>query len=160
MAGTDTHMDNLKLVALDADDLEILSTHLQDAVLRVGDMAYLAKEMRFVAIANRFDWSQATNANGKGLGKNQYERRRSALRFERVLAAQVQNISLDAKDVVLELLAIQYEAAEAPEAYISLVFAAGGMVRLHVECVEAELKDLGAVWRTSSKPSHPDDMPG
>ena len=52
-------MEDLKLIALDPEDLQVLSCHLQDAVIRVGDMAYLKAEMRFAAIANRFDWERA-----------------------------------------------------------------------------------------------------
>ena len=38
-----TPMPDLKLIALDAEDLGVISAHLQDAVLRVGDMVYLPK---------------------------------------------------------------------------------------------------------------------
>ena len=47
-------MPELKLIALDAEDLSVISTHLQDAVLHVGDMAFLKREMRFAAVANRW----------------------------------------------------------------------------------------------------------
>src|SRR4249919_3912637 len=40
--------ENLRLIALDAEDLAVLAAHLQDAILRVGDMIYLADEQRFV----------------------------------------------------------------------------------------------------------------
>ncbi len=50
-------MPELKLIALDADDLKVISAHLQDAVLRVGDIAYLPRERRFAALGNRFDWT-------------------------------------------------------------------------------------------------------
>ena len=49
-------MSELKLIALDAEDLSVLSANLQDAVLRIADIAYLPREKRFAAIANRFDW--------------------------------------------------------------------------------------------------------
>ena len=58
-------MPDLKLIALDAEDLGVISAHLQDAVLRVGDMVYLPNEKRFVAMANRFDWAQANVVAGK-----------------------------------------------------------------------------------------------
>ena len=32
--------DQLRLIALDEEDLEVVSSHLQDAVVRVGEMAY------------------------------------------------------------------------------------------------------------------------
>lgn len=50
-------MDKLKLIALDAEDLAVVSAHLQDAVLKVADMAYLPREKRFAMLVNRFDWA-------------------------------------------------------------------------------------------------------
>ena len=145
-------MEDLKLIALDIDDLRVLSCHLQDAVARVGDMAYLRDEMRFAAIVNRFDWEQAQKADGA------YQRRRCGLRFERVTGAQVLGVDLRQKDAVLELLAVTFEpSAEAPMGTVTLSFAGGMAIRLQVECVEAELRDLGAVWRTESKPEHAGD---
>jgi hypothetical protein len=149
-------MENLKLIALDAEDLGVLSVHLQDAVARVGDLAYLPSEHRFAAILNRFDW--AKSAASAGRRKSRYERRRAGLRFERVRGAQLQGIDLRSKDAVLSLLAIQYEqrTADDPAGLITLVFAGNAAIRLDVECIEAELKDLGGAWRARAKPDHPD----
>ena len=84
-------MAELKLIAFDADDLAVISAHLQDAVLKVGDIAYLPRERRFAAVGNRFDWADALRAATR---PQEYARRRTALRFERVLGAQVQGIDL------------------------------------------------------------------
>jgi Protein of unknown function (DUF2948) len=148
-------MAELKLIAFDADDLAVMSAHLQDAVLRIGDIAYLPRERRFAAIGNRFDWADAIK--GSDSGAQDYTRRRTALRFERVLGAQLQGIDLASTDAVLCLLAISYEPAEAPAGSVTLHFADGGAIRLHVECIEAELKDLGPVWRVDSMPKHAGD---
>jgi hypothetical protein len=154
---TPPDVSTLKLVALDADDLKVVSAHLQDAVLKVADMAFVPREQRFAAILNRFDWT-ATLATGKS---DSATRRQSALRFERVLGAKVSGIDLKAGHEVLELLAVQFEptAAEDPQGHVTLVFAGGGAVRLHVECIEAELKDLGPAWQARAVPKHPDDEP-
>lgn len=144
-------MQLLKLAALDTEDLEVLSAHLQDAVMRVGDIAYVPGQMRFAMVLNRFDWESASGSEG---GKKRFERRRSALRFDRVLGAQIQGIRQSARNAVLELLAIQFEETDEPEGYVTLVFAGGAGIRLHVECIEAEMKDLGPVWRAKSKPEH------
>jgi Protein of unknown function (DUF2948) len=146
-------MSELKLIALDAEDLSVLSANLQDAVLRVADVAYLPREKRFAAIANRFDWATAEQGQGT------YARRRAAVRFERVLAAQLHGIDLANREAVLALLAISFEPTEAPEGHVTLHFADGAAIRLHVECIEAELKDLGPVWQAKSKPRHPDEDP-
>ncbi len=150
-------MTDLKLIALDAEDLAVLSAHLQDAVLRVADIAFLKREKRFAAILNRFDWNVAVAEGAKR--KKQQVRRRSGLRFERVLAAQTTGFDLKAKDAVLNLLAIGFEATEEPEGHVLLLFSGGAAIRLQVECIEAELKDLGAAWRARAKPNHPGDEP-
>ena len=41
-------MELLKLVALDRDDLDVVSTHLQDATLSVGDVIWRPAEKRLV----------------------------------------------------------------------------------------------------------------
>jgi hypothetical protein len=156
-------MPDLKLIALDAEDLAIISAHLQDAVLKVGDLAFLRHEKRFAAVANRFDWVEALEREGtdkSGAADVPYARRRAALRFERVLGAQVHGVDLKNKGAVTSLLAISFEPDEAPAGHITLQLADGGAIRLSVECIEAELRDLGPVWQAKSKPRHPDEPPG
>lgn len=141
-------MAELKLIALEQDDLTVLSAHLQDAVLRIGDLAWMPREKRFALVANRFNWDTANNA------PDRKERSRAALRFEHVLNAKVQGLDLRASDTVLSLLAIQFEETEAPGGIITLIFAGDGAIQLNVECIEGELRDLGASWKTRSRPTH------
>lgn len=147
-------MQDLKLIALDAEDLAVLSAHLQDAVVRVGDMAYLKRDRRFALVANRFDWDDATRGKGK---RRPFTRRRSGLRFERVLDAKVAGIDLASTDAILALLTLTFEPGSVPQGYVTLNFSGGGAIRLEVECLEAELMDLGAAWQTRRKPEHADD---
>jgi hypothetical protein len=148
-------MTPLKLIALDEEDLAILSSHLQDAVVRVEDIAYLPGQKRFAAVLNRFDWERATEEAAKA-----YQRRRTALRFDRVLGAKLKNIKLTARDRILSLLAVSFEPGETPSGKVTLFFSGDASILLEVECIEAELKDLGPVWRTRSKPQHPGVEPG
>jgi hypothetical protein len=148
-------MGELKLIALDAEDLAVISAHLQDAVMQVRDMIYLPNERRFAAIVNRVDWASAIQDEGGG----SCERGLTALRFERVLGAQLHRIDLGAKRQVMELLAIQFEPSQPPGGFVTLVFAGGGALRLHVECIEAEMRDLGAAWRARRRPRHPEGGP-
>jgi hypothetical protein len=143
-------MDKLKLIALDEEDLAVVSSHLQDAVLRVGDMAYLPSKKRFAAVLNRFDWEKAVRgANGD------FERRRAALRFDRVLKAKLKHFKPRAQDRVLSLLAVSFEPGAPPGGYVRLTFSGDASILLEVECIEAELKDLGPAWSARSKPKHP-----
>ena len=153
-------MPDLKLIALDAEDLNVVSAHLQDAVLRVGEMAYLPAEKRFIAIANRFDWGEVAKATSNRASSEAFERRRSGIRFERVLSAKLQGIDLKDQRAALALLAITFEptgGSETPEGDVTLTFSGAAAIRLHVECVEVELKDLGAAWATKHSPEHPED---
>lgn len=160
-------MPDLKLIALDADDLRVISAHLQDAVLRVSDMAYLPGEKRFAAIANRFDWDKALSRPPAGAppikrsrGETGLERRRTGLRFERVLDAKVSGIDLKDKRGALALLAVTFTPASDPEVPggdVTLTFSGGAAIRLAVECLEFQMTDLGAAWATKLAPVHPDD---
>lgn len=151
MATEDT-VEPLRLIALDEDDLQVISAHVQDSVMLVADMEFFARDNRFVTLLNRFDWEDALEGGEKA--KKSYRRRRTGLHFNRVLSVQTQNIRVAAKEAVLELLAIKFDVSEAPAGHITLVFAGGGAVRLEVECIEAQLSDLGPAWETVSKPEH------
>lgn len=145
-------MTLLKLLALDEEDLQVVSSHLQDAVVRVGDMVYLPSQKRFVAIVNRFDWESATDEGAKD-----FKRLRTGLRFDRVLSAKHKDLKPEKPDRVLSLLAIQFDAADAPSGKVTLTFSGGVTIQLEVECIEAELRDLGPAWATRNKPEHPGD---
>jgi hypothetical protein len=138
----------LKFVVLDEEDLEIVSAHLQDAVVKVADVLWRANEKRLVVALNRFDWE------GVQTGKPEYRRRRSALRFERVLSCKCRDVNPAGKDAVLNLLAVEFAETDSPAGVVTLIFSGGAAVRLEVECLEAELADLGPSWTTGACPAH------
>lgn len=140
-------MDALKLVALDKDDLEVVSAHLQDSTLKAGEILWRPGERRVVIALDRFDWEAAN-------GKQTYQRRRAALRFERVLACQCKNVDCSDKSKILNLLAVEFTEKDAPAGVVMLLFEGGGAFRLEVECLEAELADLGPVWAADCCPDH------
>ena len=143
--------DLLRLVALDADDLAIVSAHIQDAVLKVGDLRWMPAENRFVMAMNRFVWE----APAQGLWhKRDYQRRRSALHFARVDGVKSAGIDREAGEAVLELLAVRFEPRREPAGDVILDFAGGGTIRLAVECLEVQLTDLGPAWSTPHAPRH------
>ena len=104
------NVDELKLVALDRDDIEVVSAHVQDALVRVADIFWQPREHRFVMALNRFDWMTATDAKGDN-SKADYRRCRTALRFERVLSCKCRNLDQSNKDARLNLLAVEFAAA-------------------------------------------------
>jgi hypothetical protein len=142
-------MDLLKFVALDGEDLEVVSTHLQDAVVRSSEVLWRPQEHRLVVALNRFDWESAAAR------KPEYRRRRAALRFERVLSCKCRGLA-PGKDNVLNLLSVEFTETDAPAGVVTLTFSGGGALRLDVECLEAELADLGPTWTTAACPAHAD----
>lgn len=151
-------MTSLKLVALDEPDLEVLSVHMQDAILRAQDMAWEPAQNRFVALMNRFDWQQAQEVEaGKKTGPKPYERHRCALRFDHVKRVRLKNIEPGDQKATLSLLAIRFAAGDLPSGEIELIFADNCSIRLNVDCIEAEMSDLGEAWSVRSKPEHGDE---
>jgi hypothetical protein len=138
----------LKLLALDTEDLAVVSAHLQDAVLTVGDLVYLPRERRFAFAADRFDWEASATEKAK-------RRRRTAVHFEGVRSVRSRGIALDQRERRLSLLAIAFRPADAPGGSVMLHFEGGGCVCLDVECLEAALKDLGPCWEIAGKAAHP-----
>ncbi len=126
-----------KLIALDPDDLAVISAHVQDAAVQVGNIIWRQGERRLVLGMNRLDWDQTIS------GGVTPRRLVAALRFDRVMACKSRNIDLEAPATVLELLGIEFHAGEAPGGSAVLIFAGGGALRLDVECLECELADLG-----------------
>lgn len=141
-------MENLKLVALDREDIEIISAHLQDAVVKSADIRWRPAEKRLVVGLNRFDWESAHRESPE------FRRRRAALRFDRVSACKCRNCTATQKEQVLNLLAVSFEETDQPAGVITLTFSGGAALRLEVECLEAELADLGPVWGTGCCPEH------
>jgi hypothetical protein len=141
-------MDLLKLIALDSDDIEVVSAHVQDSVVKVGDILWRPAEKRAIVVINRFDWESAQSPEPP------YRRRRAALRFERVNAFKSRNISCSDKEAVLNLLAVEFLETDAPAGTVILTFSGGAALRLDVECLECELADLGLVWATACCPAH------
>lgn len=142
-------MDALKLVALDDQDLGIISACVQDAVMKVGDLEFLPAAKRFVMPMNRFAWEKKSS-----FFRQRNERRQSVLHFDRVLGAKLSGISRDKPDEVLSLLAISFVPLSEPAGIVELIFAGDGAIMLEVECIEARLADLGSAWEAASRPRH------
>jgi len=146
------NVDELKLVALDRDDIEVVSAHVQDALVRVADILWQPRDRRFVMVLNRFDWMSV--ADGRPERAAEYRRCRTALRFERVLSCKCRNLDQANKDAQLNLLAVEFAASDPPAGGVTMTFSGGGVIRLDVECLEAELADLGEVFLADGCPNH------
>lgn len=138
----------LRLMALDSEDVPVISALVQDAVVRPSEVALDARQRRFVLLMNRFCWEAADE---------EPKRVRTALRIEGVLKAARKGWPATAatdQDTVLALLAITVTPGEEGAATVDLDFAGPAAVRLDVECVEIVLEDLTDPWPARAKPVH------
>ena len=140
-------MDRLKLSALDADDLSVISAAVQDSLVAVRDCAFFAAESRFVLLLNRFCWEADATVETK------YWRTHSALVFNGVRAIHHHRIPLQELDRVLELLSVGQEKP----GLVLLRFAADRAIRLEIDRLACHLGDVGEPWPTPWKPAHPAD---
>ena len=137
----------IKIAALDEEDLAVISAHLQDAVLPVGDLRWMKTAGKLSIVANRY----VHFGNKAGAG----ERRLSGLQISRVRHVSARNIIMSDKTAIVSLLAMTFiPGAEAPEGIIELSFAGGGAVRVDVECIEVAMADLSEAWPARARPDH------
>ncbi len=135
----------LKLRAEDAEDVGILSAILQDALVAVSEIAWLAEEKRFVLVANRFRWEPPA----EGPRRN-FERHLCGLRIDEVRSVQRRGFHPREGDRLLVLLALRAEPG-----LLYLDFAGGSSIRLEVGRILCHLEDFGEPWPTKWRPRHP-----
>ena|SRR3990167_7069264 len=135
----------LKLSALDADDLGVISAAVQDALVAVRDCAYLKDEKRFVLLLNRFQWEADPSIDSA------HSRTHSALVFNEVTGVRHHDVPLGEPDRMLELLAVTLES----DGSVALRFASGRAIRLEIGRLACHLGDVGEPWPTPWKPAHP-----
>ena len=133
----------LRLLAQDVDDLAVISAAVQDAVLRIGDIAFEPASRRLTLALNRYRWEA-----GSG------ERVRAGLQVAGVLNVQARKVKRGAPDAILELLAVSFEPAAPPGGAITFSFAGGADLRVTVECIDAVIADVSKPWSAKHQPTH------
>lgn len=142
----------LNLGALDGNDLQVLSSLIQDAVLPASEMKWDVGKHRFALLLNRYRWEEGAARTRSP------ERVQSVLAFDTVQNVATNGIDRKDADTVLSLLSITFEETDAPAGHILLTFAGDGALRLSVEAVDATLKDVTKPYGAPSgkTPDHPE----
>jgi hypothetical protein len=155
----------LKLRTEDAEDLDIVSACLQDAIVPLGEMEYVPGEKRFVLVANRFRWENcgetadmpaadpvpsATVDAAFATGCRTYERVNCGVAFDGVEAVRRRGIDPRERARMLELLSMRVEAHA-----VTLEFADKAALRLEGARITCRLSDIGDPWPTQWRPRHP-----
>jgi hypothetical protein len=137
---------DLKLIALDGEDLAVISAHLQDAFVRREEISYLAAQKRFALAAHRYDWAAYVEGRRERVG--------AVLRFDRVLKVSQIGVSALRPEARLNLLAVSFDERDPPSGVVTLTFSGGAAIRLEVECLESELRDIGPREKVETCPGH------
>ncbi|MFO7921190.1 MAG: DUF2948 family protein [Nioella sp.] len=142
----------LRLKALDAEDLTVVSALVQDAVFPITEMRWDRARRRFALLVNRFRWEE-----GARIGEHPPERVQSVLVIEDVMAVASQGIDRDDRDAVLSLLALDWQPGEDGTGRLVLVLAGDGAIAVDVECIDVTLRDVTRPYLAPSRkvPDHP-----
>ena len=97
----------LNLGAMEAEDLQIISSLAQDAVFPITEMTWQPAKRRFGLLLNRFRWED------QGRKRHGPERVQSLLVVDNVLRVASQGIDRSDKDTILSILAITFESGQA-----------------------------------------------
>lgn len=131
-----------RLSARSVEDLAVIAALLQDAIVPLGDMAYIADERSFVMALNRFRWEAGEGAPSR-------ERIHSGLRFDAVERVRYRGIRRTDRGRFLSLLTISCD-----DGIVVLHFSGGALIRLDVGALRCALEDFGEPWPTPSTPAH------
>lgn len=145
----------LHLLVRELADVTVLSALLQDAVMPVEEVRLDRRARRVGMLVNRFRWEDRVAAEAAGRG---YERVRSLLVIEDVLALQSHGFDRHAKGSVLSILAFHFEPGAETTGRLVLTLAGGGAIAVDVEALEVRLEDVSRPYLAPSgkAPSHPD----
>ncbi len=140
----------LKLRATSAEELEVISACLQDAIVPLADMTWMRDQRRFVMVLNRFCWERAGEAPP-------FERTHAMLSFQNVEAVRTANLEQAETGRLLSLLALAPDGDDA----VHVAFAGEATIRVEARPVDCVLEDLGEPWPTRWRPGHgePADAP-
>jgi hypothetical protein len=151
----------LKVIARDAEDLTVVAACLQDALIPLTEMRYLAAERRFIMVANRFRWERASEGPAPTPSPSvdapfdstddfgALQRVNTGICIDRVLAVRSRGIDQSRPDEFLSLLSLQLDGDK-----VNLLFAGGGTIQIDVEAVAIYVRDLGTAWPTQWQPDH------
>jgi hypothetical protein len=129
----------LNLGALDAEDLQIISSLVQDAVLPVTEIQWNAKARRLGLLINRIRREDVDAARQRG---RPVERVQSLVFIDNVLGVASQGIDRSDKDMILQVLAVSFDPGEDAAGQVVLTLAGDGALRAEVEALEVGLRDV------------------
>ena len=152
----------IRLMAKDAEDLAVVASCLQDALVPLSEMRFLKAENRFVMLVNRFRWEHSDPLKGNGGGDASFDdasagnqRINSGVCIDHVTAVRSRGIDREKPGKFLSLMTLGFAAPDQGGTHaLNLVFAGGGLIQLEIESASVFLQDFGEAWPTQWRPEH------
>ena len=154
--------ERLKLCAVDHEDLQVIAAVLQDALIPVSDMKFLAAERQFVLVVNRFRWENCSDdpdapvvavsdspSDSDCEPCRAFERVHCGLRFDGVTQVRARGIDQRDRGRILELLHIGSEPGA-----VTMIFAGDTAIRVEGPDVVCRVEDIDEPWPTTWRPHH------
>lgn len=144
----------LRLVAMDDEDLQVLSALSQDSVFPATEMQWQPKPQRFGILLNRFRWEDIPD---RARSDRKPERVQCVLAVQNVTKVASQGIDRSDADTILSLLSVTFEPDDTGGGAVLLTLAGDGAIRLHVSELDVALRDVTKPYTAVSGkvPGHP-----
>jgi hypothetical protein len=153
-AGFNDALDRpLNLGAQDAEDLQVISSLTQDAVLTVDDLKWSRAERQLVFLLKRFRWEDVELAKQQGRDP---ERVQSLLVIQNATGLASQGIDRKQADIVLSLMSLEFSGAVDGVGDLILTFSGDGALKVQVDGLDVALRDVTRPYVAPSKqvPNH------
>ncbi|NDH74338.1 MAG: DUF2948 family protein [Rhodobacteraceae bacterium] len=153
-AGFNDALDRpLNLGAQDAEDLQVISSLTQDAVLTVDDLKWSRAERQLVFLLKRFRWEDVELAKQQGRDP---ERVQSLLVIQNATGLASQGIDRKHADIVLSLMSLEFSGAVDGVGDLILTFSGDGALKVQVDGLDVALRDVTRPYVAPSKqvPNH------
>ena len=143
----------LYLGAFNPQDVEIISTILQDSIFFINDLAWLKKKQRVAVLVNRFRWENKSEYIDKNSAP---ERVKSLLIIDNVLNISSQGIDRSDDSEPLNLLNLDLKKTK-KNIFLTLLLSNFGAIRCELEAIELSIKDVTRPYKAHSEniPYHP-----
>ena len=153
-AGFNDALDRpLNLGAQDAEDLQVISSLTQDAVLTVDDLKWSRAERQLVLLLKRFRWEDVELAKQQGRDP---ERVQSLLVIQNATGLASQGIDRKQADIILSLMSLEFSGAVDGVGDLILTFSGDGALKVQVDGLDVALRDVTRPYVAPSKqvPNH------
>ena len=136
-------MTELKLLAADTSDIEVIASAVQDSIFQIGQTRFDRDGRSFTLRLSRYMHET-----------KKPQRIESGLRFDGVISVSSQGVAMEKDEAFAVILGLEFVADDSPAGYFFLKLAGGGTIRIAVEGVDLTLADRGDARPTKRIPKH------